>query len=132
MGELEAKMRVLVTGASGMTGRAVCRVLRKDPTNEVMGLAYSRLGDGLTKCDLRDAAAVETLFSEFFKEDDVFNAVVHCAAERRPDVCEKDAEYTQQMNVDVPRHLASLCNTAGYRLIHTRLATSPTLFRPMV
>lgn len=40
-------------------------------------------------------------------------AVVHCAAERRPDVCEKEPELTKQMNVDVPAHLARLCNASG-------------------
>lgn len=81
-----------------MTGRAVVRALRGAGT-EVIGLSFSREGPGLTKLDLRDADAVSALF----KDVQPVTAVVHCAAERRPDVCETDLEHTQIMNGrDIP------------------------------
>jgi len=77
-------MRIVVTGATGMTGRAVCRALKLREGSEVIGLCFSREAPGLTKLDLRDADAISTLF----KDTQPITAVVHCAAERRPDVCE--------------------------------------------
>ena len=57
------------------------------------GLCFSRDGPGLQKLDLTDREQVAAVFADFNPM-----AVVHCAAERRPDVCEKDAEHTNSIN----------------------------------
>lgn len=73
---------------------------------DILGLAHSRSGEGLVKLDLTDNAAVEKVFREFkpnctqskpstpqyveIPADYVdISGVIHCAAERRPDVAEK-------------------------------------------
>lgn len=74
-------MRVIITGASGVLGSAVREAFSG---LDVLALSHSRAGAGLTQLDLLDASRVEAAFAEF-KPD----WVVHCAAERRPDVAAK-------------------------------------------
>ncbi|KAK4700520.1 hypothetical protein P7C70_g5723, partial [Phenoliferia sp. Uapishka_3] len=95
-------MRVIVTGASGLLGRAVFQAF-KAGGHDVTGTAFTRSGEGLVKVDLQDKAALERLIKE--KKPEV---VVHCAAERRPDVAEKNPDAVQKLNVDLPAHLSSL------------------------
>jgi S-adenosylmethionine synthetase len=75
--------RVVVTGASGVLGTAVYNAFKAAEWNTI-GLARSGIAPGLTQIDLLDEAAVEALFRHSRP-----HWVVHCAAERRPDVVEK-------------------------------------------
>ncbi|TNY20496.1 RmlD-like substrate binding domain-containing protein [Rhodotorula diobovata] len=95
-------MRVLVTGASGLLGRAVLARF-KEAGHDVKGTAFSRASGDLVKLDLHDEAAVERFLEEFRPE-----FVVHCAAERRPDAVESDPEAAKKLNVAVPALLSSL------------------------
>ncbi|KAI9489002.1 RmlD-like substrate binding domain-containing protein [Zychaea mexicana] len=80
----------------------------------VVGTALSRADKtGLVKLDLTDSQAVET-----FIQDHNPDVVVHCAAERRPDVAEKDHEGTLKLNVQVPRTLATLCKARNAMLVY--------------
>ncbi|KAH9811866.1 hypothetical protein DFH28DRAFT_1178565 [Melampsora americana] len=105
-------IKIIVTGASGLLGRAVVAHL-KEQGHLVKGLAFSRATNGLEKIDLRDTRAVEDLIKGFEP-----NLLVHCAAERRPDVAEKDPEGTKRLNVDISKHLAELSKQCSFRLIY--------------
>ncbi|KAI9438616.1 NAD-P-binding protein [Lactarius indigo] len=111
-------MKVIVTGASGLLGTAVFDAFASARTavlvgdtdhhdHTVIGIAHSRPGGGrnLHKLNLLDPDAVSTFF-----RDAKPNLVIHCAAERKPDVAEK-------LNVDVPAHLAVLAKELGFTLI---------------
>ncbi|KAH9061084.1 NAD-P-binding protein [Lactarius vividus] len=109
-------MKVIITGASGVLGTAVFDAFAGAHTavgdtdhhdHAVIGLAHSRPGGerNLHKLNLLDSAAVSTFF-----RDAKPNWVIHCAAERKPDVAEK-------LNVDVPAHLAVLAKELGFTLI---------------
>ncbi|KAH9039199.1 NAD-P-binding protein, partial [Lactarius hengduanensis] len=112
------------TGASGVLGTAVFDAFAGAHTavgdtdhhhdHAVIGLAHSRPGGerNLHKINLLDSAAVST-----FVRDAKPNWVIHCAAERKPDVAEKDPEGTRKLNVDVPAHLAVLAKELGFTLI---------------
>lgn len=71
-------MRVLVTGASGFTGKALCAALHQQGQHQVYGLSQRENRDQswpMYAVDLRDAQAVQDLFAKV-KPD----AVVHLAA----------------------------------------------------
>lgn len=104
---------VLVTGASGLAGRAICDVLRADASLRVVGQVFTRTAPGCQACDLRDPAAITALLEEV-KPD----AVVHCAAERRPDVCEADEASAAVLNVDAVWHLGRGAAGRGAMFIH--------------
>lgn len=99
-------MKVLITGASGLLGRAVHQQCI-DKGYDTKALAFTRSDPQtqLVKLDLTDAAAVETCLREF--QPDV---IVHTAAERRPDVVEKDPTASQAINVDAPASIATIAS----------------------
>jgi dTDP-4-dehydrorhamnose reductase len=105
-------MKVLVTGGSGLLGRAVCRELRGDGF-DVVGTALSRLAEGLVRLDVTSHSAVSACV------DDVGpGVVIHCAATRKPDVCEGDPETTRRLNVDASRWVARAAAKAGAWMVH--------------
>ncbi|CAK5261976.1 unnamed protein product [Mycena citricolor] len=99
-------------GASGVLGSAIRDAFNAANT-ELLSLSHTRSGDNLTQLDLLDFPAVEKVFGEF-KPD----WVIHCAAERRPDVAEKDPEAARKLNAAVPLHLAKLSKTLGFTLVY--------------
>lgn len=103
---------VVVTGASGVLGSAIYKAFETSGYL-LLGLANSRTREGLRKLDLTDQTAVEDTLREVKPK-----YVIHCAAERRPDVAEKDPHRVQQLNVKVPGHLASLSRDLGFTLIY--------------
>ncbi|GAA5825433.1 hypothetical protein JCM10212_001609 [Sporobolomyces blumeae] len=105
-------MRVLVTGASGLLGRAVFAAFEAS-SHDVKGTAFSRASDRLVKLDLNDHEAVRCLLEDFKPQ-----IVVHCAAERRPDAVEASPEAARRLNVQSTSYLASLAVTLSFTLIY--------------
>lgn len=99
-------MKVLITGASGLLGRAVHQQCI-DNNIETKALAFTRSDPAkqLVRLDLTDATALESCLRDF--QPDV---IIHTAAERRPDVVEKDPAASQAINVDAPASLATLAS----------------------
>ncbi|KAI1214696.1 NAD(P)-binding protein [Annulohypoxylon truncatum] len=103
----------LVTGATGLLGREVVRAFeRADWT--VKGTGYSRAdGVSILKVDLVNTNEVTAALDSVKPQ-----AVVHCAANRFPDKCDKDPEGTRAINVEATRSLASLCASRDIFLIY--------------
>jgi len=109
-------MKILISGASGLLGRAVVDRFKNDENgkgHQVTSLSFTRSGPGLEKIDLRDEQSVSKLIHDL--KPDVF---IHCAAERRPDVAERDPTGTEKLNVRVTEHLAELSNQFGFKMIY--------------
>lgn len=100
--------RALVTGASGLLGRAVMAAFNAAPGWSALGTAMSRAGEGLLRLDVRDAAAVAALLAEVRP-----SIVVHCAAERRPDACEKEPAAAELLNIDAVWHVGRAAAKLG-------------------
>lgn len=107
-----AGRKLLVTGASGLLGRAILKCFESDGW-EVQGLAFSRAREGLLKVDLKDATQVKTVMDEFRP-----SVVVHSAAERRPDTLQKDVEGSRLLNVSATENIAQICKEYGCFLIY--------------
>ncbi|GMK58800.1 hypothetical protein CspeluHIS016_0602420 [Cutaneotrichosporon spelunceum] len=103
--------RVVVTGGSGLLGRAVVETFRARG-DDVTVLTHTRVRDGSIPLDLTDTAAVEAFFER------PVDVVVHCAAERRPDVAEANPAAAEAINVAVPAHLAVLAAKHGFTLLY--------------
>ncbi|KAJ7892871.1 hypothetical protein B0H14DRAFT_2686179 [Mycena olivaceomarginata] len=103
-------LKVIVTGASGR--------FTASAATEVLSLAHSRSGDGLTKLDLLDEPEVEKVFRDFKAE----LCVVFCAGRLltliHPPYSFKDPEGARKLNVEVPDLLARLSKTLKFTLVY--------------
>lgn len=57
--------RVIVTGASGLLGRAIYKEFKSSSNWDVVGWAFSRAGEGLMKVDITDKEAVTKAIMDF-------------------------------------------------------------------
>uniref|UniRef100_A0A3B4AKV6 Methionine adenosyltransferase 2 subunit beta n=1 Tax=Periophthalmus magnuspinnatus TaxID=409849 RepID=A0A3B4AKV6_9GOBI len=92
--------RVLVTGATGLLGRSMCRQLRDDGWS-VIAAGFSRALPGTLRCDLTCEEQVHRMVQQ--QKPDV---IVHCAAERRPDIVERASDSALNLNVHATAVLA--------------------------
>uniref|UniRef100_A0A3P8RP80 Methionine adenosyltransferase 2 subunit beta n=1 Tax=Amphiprion percula TaxID=161767 RepID=A0A3P8RP80_AMPPE len=104
--------KVLVTGATGLLGRAMCKEFQNGGWL-VIGTGYRRARPRLLRCDLTDEDAVRGLLHEY-KPD----VIVHCAAERRPDVVERHTEAAVNLNVHATSTLAKEAAVCGALFIY--------------
>ena len=99
---------ILITGASGLLGRAVRHACTQVPAWHVSGLAFSRAHNGLDRLDLCDARAVKE-----YLDARQPRIILHCAAERRPDQSENAPEATMRLNVEATARLAKWAAANG-------------------
>ncbi|BFZ59930.1 hypothetical protein YB2330_000952 [Saitoella coloradoensis] len=95
---MSSQKTAIVTGATGLLGRAVYKEFEQ--SYKVVGTGLTRAQSPLVKLDLLDHEAVASLI-----EKEQPSVIIHCAAERRPDVSEKQQEYTEKLNVEATRKL---------------------------
>ena len=107
-GSNEAMYTVAVIGASGLLGRAVSRELGTRAGWRVVPTAHRRVDGNAVALDIRDAGAVAA-FVDRVRPD----AIVVAAAERRPDICERDPAAARALNVDAVRTIASAAQRCG-------------------
>jgi dTDP-4-dehydrorhamnose reductase len=99
---------VALLGASGLLGRAIANELAERSQWRVVRTAHRRVDDASVALDIRDAAAVDA-----FIEHTAPDAILIAAAERRPDVCERDPALARALNVDAVRSVAAAARRRG-------------------
>ena len=97
-------MKVLVTGAGGLVGRAVCSRCTS-AGEDVVGLDHRRL-------DISDPQSVKTIVND--SRPDV---IINCAAWTDVDGCESDPAHAQAANGLGPELLASACRDIDALLV---------------
>ncbi|KAJ6155837.1 NAD dependent epimerase/dehydratase family protein [Penicillium chermesinum] len=105
---------VLITGASGLLGRQVFNIFQHSGVL-VVGQGFTRAAPPtILKADLEKAEDIKYLFEE------TCAPVLHCsgAANRSPDLCDKDPEQARKVNVEATRILAEECSARGAFLIY--------------
>ncbi len=111
MGDLNSvhsdpKPRLIITGASGMLGDALCRLARKH-WSVFGGFRHHRpdiLGVRSVKLDLTAEADVVELVEKIQP-----SAIIHAAANSQVTACEADPRQSEAINVNVPALLAQVC-----------------------
>ena len=106
-------MKVLLTGASGLLGRAISARLRGRRDLGLTGTAFSRARAPVIKADLTDSAEVAALFAST-KPD----FVIHAAAERRPDIVDRNPSQAKALNVAATETIARACARSGAFLLY--------------
>ncbi|KAI1178496.1 hypothetical protein F4777DRAFT_537824 [Nemania sp. FL0916] len=105
----------LITGATGLLGRQVVKAFEDKPADwSVQGTGHSRAdGVKVLRVDLGEPDQVEAVLDKAKP-----SVVIHCAAERFPDRCDKDPEGTRALNVTATETLAALCAARDIFLIY--------------
>lgn len=67
--------KVLVTGATGLLGRAVCKEFQNNSW-AVLGIGFRRARSGILRCDLTDEDAVRGLLQDY-KVPCMFENILH-------------------------------------------------------
>jgi dTDP-4-dehydrorhamnose reductase len=96
-------VRILITGANGMLGRALAARLASGNTLLLWGR---------DEADVTDEAAVRAAAAGI-----EFDAVVHAAAYTNVDRCETEEEAALRVNRDGVRHMAALARDRGARFV---------------
>jgi len=97
--------KVLVIGASGILGSAVFDAFKRSDRYHVIGLAHSRPSPDLVQINLFDTEKLK-----LFLQEHKPGWVIHCTAERRPDIAEKveNKEWVEKLNTTLPATLSEL------------------------
>ncbi|MBI9107344.1 MAG: SDR family oxidoreductase [Spirochaetales bacterium] len=107
-------MKILLTGASGLLGRAVYKSLSESAAGfELAGTFFSRSSDNLIKLNLTDSSAVIKAVSDLSPD-----LIIHCAAERRPDVVKKNPADAEKLNVSAVSTLAEAAEARGAAILY--------------
>ncbi|KAJ1663795.1 hypothetical protein IW140_004501 [Coemansia sp. RSA 1813] len=102
-----SQIKVVVTGASGLLGRAVVKEAKRCGYN-VIGTAFRRAAGGLVALDLTNYEATK----EFIASERP-NAIIHCAVEKNPQAAAANRASAELLNVTVSGQLARLAREAG-------------------
>lgn len=100
------KPNLIITGASGMLGDALCRLARSHWS--VFGIYREH------RLDIADVLPVEVDLTVASEVADLVRkirprAIVHAAANSQVTVCEANPQQTEAINVEVPALLADIC-----------------------
>ncbi|MBW2618379.1 MAG: SDR family oxidoreductase [Deltaproteobacteria bacterium] len=101
--------RVAIIGASGLLGSWLRREFGRA---EVMATGLSRTRGGLTRLDLTDNRATESLIRDFRPQ-----ILFLSAALSRPEACQADPDAAFALNAAPARLLAGLARKMGFRLV---------------
>ncbi len=126
------KLKVLVTGATGMLGRSLIRHLNQTNNNnnnnnnnnsssssslyhyETIGTGYTRANPPTTyKLNLLNTSEITSFLTQTQP-----NIVVHCAAERFPDRASANPQRTEQLNIQSTSCLVRTCAKLGIFFIY--------------
>lgn len=111
----ERRIRLLVTGASGLLGINLCLDAVAD--FEVIGVVNSRRLAGAPfpqiQVDFTQPGSAAKIIEDIRPQ-----WVVHCAALADLDACEKNPDLSTRLNAHLPGEVAEACRKVGARLAH--------------
>ncbi|CAG0913551.1 unnamed protein product [Notodromas monacha] len=106
--------KVLITGASGLLGRAIFDEFNEHPEKwNVIGTGFTRIAPPLVKVDLTNVDEIRECVLKYQP-----HVIIHCAAQRSPDKVNEDYASAERLNVEVSRILAELTKEIHAHLIY--------------
>ena len=108
-------MKILITGANGLIGRKVIRLMLQNADNQIYATSQKRI-----QFDSRvQFFTVNLIYSDINKLIETIKpeVLIHCAAIASPDACEVDRYTCFKLNVEVTTRLASSCRDYGVHMI---------------
>jgi dTDP-4-dehydrorhamnose reductase len=115
--DLTARLPLLVTGVSGVSGYNALAYFRRRYPGHVVGVRPPRTerlnGPGVVALDTADRAALRELFASHR-----FGAVLNCTGNCALKSCELDPAMAERTNVVSAENLAAAAMTHGCRLVH--------------
>jgi len=106
-------MKVLLTGASGLLGRAISSRLSARADIELSAIGFSRAKPPMIRADITEPAVVDALFAAT-KPD----FVIHAAAERHPDIVDTNPSLARALNVTATETIAAACAERGAFMLY--------------
>ncbi len=91
----------MLTGSTGLLGRALTKALESRPDFYYTATAFSRAVPPAVRLDLNDSDAVSAFVDEYRPD-----IIIHAAAERRPDAVEIHGKEARRLNVEATGTLA--------------------------
>lgn len=107
--------KVVITGAGGLLGSHLVRMLSSSNLMEIEGWTSSAIvlnDNRLRMVDITNPNEVERAFYQFMPD-----CVIHCAAMTDVDLCESNREIARRINYDVTKNIVSLCRINNVKLI---------------
>lgn len=110
--------RILITGANGLLGQQLVRVMGRLPQYDVLATGreckprFIGGSCGYAHLDITNGEDLRQTFVDFAPD-----VVINCAAMTQVDDCEKHRSRCWAVNADAVDDLAELCRTHGARLI---------------
>ena len=98
--------KILVTGANGQLGRAICELYSGNPEVEIIKTDVAEL-------DITDVAATTALIEEVKPY-----AIINCAAHTNVNACETDVDNAYKINAIGPRNLSIAAAKTGAKMVH--------------
>lgn len=109
-------MKILVTGADGMVGSALCPALRRRG-HEVVPTDLRPMSIDTLALDMRDGPAVSRTMEGIRP-----SLVIHLAAETDVDRCEQEPAYAYASNVVGTEYIVTACQATGARILYLSTA----------
>lgn len=111
--------KILITGSNGMLGNKLIYLLSNEESVQVIATSkgenrlVKKEGYTYQSMDITDREAVLSVMEEFKP-----NVVIHTAAITQVDICEKEKEFCDLVNIEGTKNVIAGCEEVGAKLIY--------------